>query len=277
MHALELNFDIDSVHCTIQYTFTMADQSEDSDTAELFASPSAKAASKSASRKAAAQPERPKTPKTPTLQQQQQQQQQPGGGSSSYEASTTAEAHEASLQRELQGVRQINELIEGVISTLDCAKGNMGTVSKTVNTASTLLNTWTRILSQTEHNQRLLLNPTWKGATQDLVELENEAVQKQAAVERRAAEEERRQIEAARRREEAEQQREAGTTGRGRATVTRGRTTRGRTVTRATAGTRGSSRGPHGSSVSISGTRTTSGIGRGFGSTRGRARGTRGT
>ncbi|KAK8130964.1 hypothetical protein PG984_007402 [Apiospora sp. TS-2023a] len=252
----------------------MADQFEDSDTEELFASPSAKAASKSASRKAAAQPERPKTPKTPTPQQQQQQQ---GGGPSSYEVSTSAEAREASLQRELQGVRQINELIEGVISTLDRAKGNMGTVSKTVNTASTLLNTWTRILSQTEHNQRLLLNPTWKGATQDLVELENEAVQKQAAAERRAADEERRQIEAARRREEAEQQREAGTSGRGRTTVTRGRTTRGRTVTRSTVGTRGSSRGTHGSSSSISGPRPTSGIGRGFGSARGRARGTRGT
>ncbi|KAK8069322.1 hypothetical protein PG994_005938 [Apiospora phragmitis] len=194
----------------------MADQFSDSDTEDLFASPSAKAASKSASRKAAAQPERPRDPKTPTPQQQQQQQQ--GGGPSSYEASTSAEAREAALQRELQGVRQINELVEGVLSTLDRAKGNMGTVSQTVNTASTLLNTWTRILSQTEHNQRLLLNPTWKGATQDLVELENEAAQKQAAAERRAAEEERRQIEAARRREEAEQQRAAGTPARGRGT-----------------------------------------------------------
>ncbi|KAK8098628.1 DASH complex subunit Duo1-domain-containing protein [Apiospora kogelbergensis] len=246
----------------------MAGQFSDSDTEDLFASPSAKAASKSASRKAAAHPERPKTPKTPTQPQQQH-------GNSAYEASTSAEVREAALQRELQGVRQINELIEGVISTLDRAKGNMGTVSQTVNTASTLLNTWTRILSQTEHNQRLLLNPTWKGATQDLVDLENEAAQKQAAAERRAAEEERREIEAARRREEARQQREAGTLGRGRATATRGRTTRGRTVTRGTTATRGSTRGTYGvSSSGISGQRIATGIGRGFGSTRGRARGT---
>ncbi|KAI1411133.1 DASH complex subunit Duo1-domain-containing protein [Hypoxylon sp. FL1857] len=119
------------------------------------------------------------------------------------------EAREANLRRELEGVRNINELIEGVIGTLERAKGNMHTVSNTVNTASTLLNTWTRILSQTEHNQRLILNPNWKGASQDLADMEAEALQKQREAERRAAEEERRRAEARRKQEEEARQREA--------------------------------------------------------------------
>ena len=36
------------------------------------------------------------------------------------------EVRDAALQRELEGVRNINEVIEGVIGTLERAKGNMG-------------------------------------------------------------------------------------------------------------------------------------------------------
>ncbi|TAQ87169.1 hypothetical protein B7494_g4497 [Chlorociboria aeruginascens] len=133
-------------------------------------------------------------------------------GKSKYDAE---QAHEASLQRELQGVRNINEVIEGVISSLECARGNMDKVSHTVTSASTLLNTWTRILSQTEHNQRLILNPNWKGACQDMVDMENESVLKAQAAERRAAEEERRREEARRRVDDEERQRQAGTIVRG--------------------------------------------------------------
>jgi hypothetical protein len=38
----------------------------------------------------------------------------------------TDESREAALLRELEGVRKINEVIEGVIGTLERAKGNMG-------------------------------------------------------------------------------------------------------------------------------------------------------
>lgn len=53
-------------------------------------------------------PKTPKTPKTPT-------------------ATETREPidHEAALRKELQGVRGINEAIEGVIGTLERAGGNM--------------------------------------------------------------------------------------------------------------------------------------------------------
>jgi hypothetical protein len=36
------------------------------------------------------------------------------------------ESREAALRKELEGVRKINEVIEGVIGTLERAKGNMG-------------------------------------------------------------------------------------------------------------------------------------------------------
>ncbi len=160
----------------------------------------------------------------------------------------------------------------------------MQTVSKTVDNASALLNTWTRILSQTEHNQRLILNPDWKGATQDLVDLENETLQKQQEAERRAAEAERRREEAQRKAEDEERRRAAGTAtysttrgvGRG---VTRGRA-RGVTRGGATTSTAFSSSayGADTTSSSVASSRNTSGIGRGgFGYTRGapRSRGVR--
>jgi hypothetical protein len=52
------------------------------------------------------QPKTPKTPKTPTNQK------------NDFD-------HEAALRKELEGVRGINEAIEGVINTLERAKGNM--------------------------------------------------------------------------------------------------------------------------------------------------------
>ncbi|KAJ5135128.1 uncharacterized protein N7515_004406 [Penicillium bovifimosum] len=180
------------------------------------------------------------------------------------------EAREDALRTELEGVRNINEVIEGLLSSLDSAKGNMETVSRTVTSASTLLNTWTRILSQTEHNQRLILNPNWQGATQDVIDIENEAIQRQQAAERREQALQQQREAAARKAEEIEKRR---------AQVTRGtRGTRG--TTRGTVRSTGLGRTP---SVSTSRTATrggsttttqrpASGIARGGGIPRGRGR-----
>lgn len=130
------------------------------------------------------------------------------------------------LKKELASLKHMNEVIEGVISSLSVAKGNMKTVETTVGSASTLLNTWTRILSQTEHNQRLILNPSWKGASRDAVEAENEVIMRKQAEERRAAEEQRRREEARRKAEDEERARQAGTDRPTRGT--RGGRTRGR-------------------------------------------------
>ncbi|KAL1971199.1 hypothetical protein VTN77DRAFT_151 [Rasamsonia byssochlamydoides] len=117
------------------------------------------------------------------------------------------EAREAALRHELQTVKNINQVIEGVLESLARAKGNMETVSRTVNSASTLLNTWTRILSQTEHNQRLILNPKWQGATHDIAEMESEAAARQQAAERRELELQQRREAALRKAEEEERKR----------------------------------------------------------------------
>ncbi|KAJ9165685.1 hypothetical protein NKR19_g219 [Coniochaeta hoffmannii] len=173
-----------------------------------FASPSSTTPKRPKS--TSSQPQEPDAPKTPS-----------GNPHTRFDAE---EAREAALRRELEGVRNINTVIENVIATLDRAKGNMGTVSQTVTNASTLLNTWTRILSQTEHNQRLIQNPNWKGATADMAEVEAEERARQAAAERRALEEERRREEVRRRAEEEEMRRAAVATA---APATRGGT-RGR-------------------------------------------------
>ncbi|KAG0155108.1 hypothetical protein PDIDSM_681 [Penicillium digitatum] len=89
----------------------------------------------------------------------------------------------------------------------------METVSQTVTSASTLLNTWTRILSQTEHNQRLILNPNWQGATQDVVDIENQAIQRQQAAERREQALQQQREAAARKAEEIEKRRAQVTRG----------------------------------------------------------------
>lgn len=57
------------------------------------------------------------TPKTPTPNPASTKEKQP------FDAE---EVRAAALARELEGVRNINEVIEGVISTLERAKGNMG-------------------------------------------------------------------------------------------------------------------------------------------------------
>lgn len=236
---------------------------DSSDNEELFASPSeGRAAGRAPQSQQQQQQQLPDRTKTPTNQ------------NSRYDAEEAQEAREAALRRELEGVRNINQVIEGVIRTLEIAKGNMGTVSKTVENASTLLNTWTRILSQTEHNQRLILNPNWKGATQDMVEAENEALRKQQEAERRAAELERRREEARRKAEEEERQKMVAPSTRG--TSTRGsRVGRGRGLVRGTSSGYGSSSyNTDTTSSSIGSGRGLSGIGRGFGSARGRARGT---
>ncbi|KAK4993129.1 hypothetical protein LTR50_000615 [Elasticomyces elasticus] len=188
------------------------------------------------------------------------------------------EARESALRNELESVRSINKAIEGVVESLEKAKDNMETVHRTVASASTLLNTWTRILAQTEHNQRLLLNPTWQGASQDLEDIENEAYQRQQMVERRAIEEQQRREAAARKTEEDERRRAAAAPTSG---STRGRG-RGRVAAIGRGGLAGSSNSGTGGYVGVGGQggrgrgapgRAGSGIGRGVGGTRGRARG----
>ncbi|KAF2745480.1 hypothetical protein M011DRAFT_406597 [Sporormia fimetaria CBS 119925] len=187
---------------------------------------------------------------------------------------TAEEAREAQLRQELQSVRDVNKVIEGVVESLKKARDNMDTVSQTVHNASTLLQTWTRILSQTEHNQRLILNPQWQGASQDLVDVQNEEVQRQQAAQRREAEEQARREAAARRADEERRKSEAPATrgGRGRVRSALG-SRRGGTASSSSVGSSGQTGTGGGRGLgrtAASSTRAGSNIGRGM---RGRSRG----
>jgi hypothetical protein len=137
------------------------------------------------------------------------------------------QAREAALQAELESVRTVNEAIEGVIESLKKAKASMATVNTTVSSASRLLQTWTRILSQTEHNQRLILSPNWGGASQDIADAEQETYAKQREAERREAEEQERKAAAARKVEDEDRRRMVNESSIG-SKVTRTTSTRGR-------------------------------------------------
>lgn len=177
------------------------------------------------------------------------------------------EARNAQLRAELEKIREVNNIIEGTTASLRKAKDNMGTVHTTVNNASTLLATWTRILSQTEHNQRLILNPNWQGASQDLEDLENADLRRQQEAERRAMEEQRRREEALRKAEEEERKKAAAiATGRG-GVGRRGSVRGGSASSRGYTGVGGQS----GRGRGTTGTRGT--VGRGASTARGRARG----
>jgi len=142
-------------------------------------------------------------------------------------------------------------------------------VSRTVDSASTLLNTWTRILSQTEHNQRLILNPNWQGATQDVADIENEAILRQQAADRREQELQQQREAAARKAEAEEKRRTQGTRGATRGKVRSGL---GRTpsVSYSNTSSNTSRTAARGSTTTTR--RPVSGIARGSGLSRGRGR-----
>ncbi|KAI5805531.1 DASH complex subunit Duo1 [Peziza echinospora] len=119
------------------------------------------------------------------------------------------DSRDAVLRAELAGVRQINKVIEGVIGSLDKAKANMETVASTVNNADKLLNLWIRILSQTEHTQRLILNGHWEGASKDITDLEAEAIARANDAARRREDERERELARERERAAAAAAREA--------------------------------------------------------------------
>lgn len=131
----------------------------------------------------------------------------PQGKHASRSVDEDSNAQEAALRQELADVRKVNEAIEGVVESLRKAKQNMGTVDNTVTAASSLLNMWTRILSQTEHNQRLILDPEWQGASQDIADTENDEQESARAAERAAVEEQERKAAAVKKAEDDERKR----------------------------------------------------------------------
>ncbi|KAK2031470.1 hypothetical protein LX32DRAFT_637273 [Colletotrichum zoysiae] len=91
----------------------MADYTDDSLTEDIWASPGPK-------HEYAPPPDRPKTPRTPRTPKSPPK--TPANPNTNYD-------REAALRKELEGVRNINAAIEGIITTLEKAKGNMNVCS----------------------------------------------------------------------------------------------------------------------------------------------------
>ena len=188
-------------------------------------------------------------------------------------------AREDQLRKELATLKTLNGHLSTMLTSLEAAQGSMGTINSTVAQSSTLLNTWTRILSQTEHNQRLILNPGWQGASTDAAEIAADEARREAERQRRKEADERRKADRERKLEEERLKREAASTGAGSArggVRSRVSTTAGRGGVTGVRGTRGGVRGGSATASGRGVQRSTSvgARGRGTASTRaGRGRG----
>ncbi|KAK9385061.1 DASH complex subunit Duo1-domain-containing protein [Lipomyces mesembrius] len=113
------------------------------------------------------------------------------------------------LRQELEQVRSVNASITAVLDSITVAESNLEKVVTTTTNVDSLLNLWMRILSQTEHTQRLIFDPKWEGATKDehlhqtrLAAIAAQQAQAKAQAEKRAQE----MAAATQKREEAEEQ-----------------------------------------------------------------------
>lgn len=101
------------------------------------------------------------------------------------------------LEVELHTVQMYNQLIEGIVSTIGHAEHNVESMLEATRRADALLNAWVKILSYTEHAQKLLHDPQWQGISKDNeLQAEREKLLEQKRAKERA-EKERREREAA--------------------------------------------------------------------------------
>jgi DASH complex subunit Duo1 len=104
---------------------------------------------------------------------------------------TSPRSDTAALEAELGTLHNINGTLQTVLSSLRTAQSNTHTLHTSIAASTALLDTWTRILGQTEHNQRLILSGRWGGASEDIAAVEREEREQEEAERRRAAELER--------------------------------------------------------------------------------------
>lgn len=123
-------------------------------------------------------------------------------------------AKETALRAELATLKTMNGHLSTVIQSLDGAtRASMHTVNASVGQSSALLDTWTRILAATEHNQRLILDSRWHGAGEDAAVIAAEEERREEERRLRREADERRKAERERKAEEDRIRREAGASG----------------------------------------------------------------
>ncbi|KAK9894067.1 hypothetical protein P389DRAFT_174067 [Cystobasidium minutum MCA 4210] len=142
---------------------------------------------------------------------------------------------EQALTRERDDLAKMNTLLEQAIASVDRTVPKIQRFQSTISKTHSLLDTYTKVLSQAEHTQNLLLDGSWEPQRD-----EDEIREAQEAEERRRREEEERIAREQREAEEREAriqeqaERKAAATSRGRGVPVRG-TTRGVPSSRARA------------------------------------------
>ncbi|KAK9729279.1 hypothetical protein K7432_000429 [Basidiobolus ranarum] len=105
------------------------------------------------------------------------------------------------LAEELRKAQQLNFALCKVKDNLSGARTKLQHFSNTVGQTESLLNIWSKLLSQTEHTQKLLSDPNWEGVSLDNLRIQ----QLHAEKEKREKEaKERREREERRKREQEE-------------------------------------------------------------------------
>ncbi|KAK3820818.1 MAG: DASH complex subunit Duo1-domain-containing protein [Linnemannia elongata] len=113
-------------------------------------------------------------------QQQQQQQQQRAVMSTSVGAGgagtgagngvavpTSSSYSQGSILTELEETRRLVRAFDAIDTSMTEARDKLKTFYKTADETNTLLDMWIRVLSQTEHTQKLLQDPAWEGQTME--------------------------------------------------------------------------------------------------------------
>lgn len=117
----------------------------------------------------------------------------------------TPEERQQTLEAELEQVRQTNDVMEGMNEAIEKAENDLDVVLNTVQTTDKLLDMWVKILSQTEHTQKLLFDSNWQGLTRDdELQAEREAALARKQEQDRILREKRQQQDAIRRKKEEE-------------------------------------------------------------------------
>ncbi|KAF9359446.1 hypothetical protein BGX26_012346 [Mortierella sp. AD094] len=107
--------------------------------------------------------------------------------SQSGETAAATAATGPSIQTELEQTKRLVNVFDAIDLSMTEARDKLKTFYKTADETNTLLDMWIRVLSQTEHSQKLLQDPAWEG--QSMEEARDREYQERRAAYQQAMEE----------------------------------------------------------------------------------------
>ncbi|KAG0314848.1 hypothetical protein BGZ97_008889 [Linnemannia gamsii] len=103
------------------------------------------------------------------IQQQQQQRvtMSTSAGAGGSGGAVSSSYSQGSILTELEETRRLVRAFDTIDTSMTEARDKLKTFYKTADETNTLLDMWIRVLSQTEHTQKLLQDPAWEGQTME--------------------------------------------------------------------------------------------------------------